>query len=88
MIKRVVFDLILLISVFIFPWWASVIIILIGMFIFDRFYEFIIASSIIFSLYSILDGRIISSPVFFSLMIIALYTLIQYFKDNIILYKK
>jgi hypothetical protein len=86
--KRVIFDIILFISVFIFPWWISFLFLLIGIFAFKNFYEFIIADVIIYSLYSIPGDRLITSPIFFSLVIIILYITIQIIKNNIILYKK
>jgi len=86
--KRVVFDIILFVSVFIFPWWVSGLLLLIGIFIFNHFYEFIFTSVIIYSLFAIPNGRLISSPAFFSLFIIFLFIFIQIIKDNIIVYKK
>lgn len=86
--KRVIFDVVLFISVFVFPWWISVLLLFVGIFIFNNFYEFIIASVIIYSLYAIPGDRIISSPVFFSSVLIILYLIIEYIKNNIILYKK
>lgn len=88
MIKRVVFDVILFISVFVFPWWISVLLSLIGIFAFNNFYEFIIIGVIIYSLYFIPGRRILSSPIFFSGSVIVSYFIIQYVRDNIILYKK
>lgn len=86
--RRVIFDIGLFISIFIFPWWFSVLLILIGIFTFSNFYEFIVVGVIIFSLYSIPGDRIISSPIIFSLGIILLYVIIQSIRNNIILYKK
>lgn len=86
--KRIVFDAVLFTSVFVFPWWISVLLLFIGIFIFNNFYEFIIASVIIYSLYAIPGDRIISSPIFFSSVLIILYLIIEYIKNNIILYKK
>ena len=86
--KRVIFDVILLISVFVFPWWISVLLLLIGIFIFKNFFEFIAANIIIYSLYAVSNDRLISSPVFFSALIIVLYIAIQIIRNNIILYKK
>ena len=86
--KRIIFDVVLFISVFVLPWWFSVFLLFIGIFIFNNFYEFIIASVIIYSLYAIPGNRIISSPIFFSSVLIILYIAIEYIKNNIILYKK
>lgn len=88
MIKRALFDIVLFISIFIFPWWISVFLVTVGIFIFDKYYEFIVALAIIFSIYSTPNDKIISSPIFFSLIVIFFFIFIQYFKNNIILYKK
>jgi len=85
--KRVIFDIVLFLSAFIFPWYFVVLLLLVGIFVFVSFYEFIFVSVIIYSLYSVPSDKIISSPIFFSLMIIFSYTLIQIIRNNIILYK-
>lgn len=85
--KRLFFDIILLLSVLIFPWWISIFFVFIGIFIFNNFYEFIISNIIVFSLYSPTSGNITSSPIFFSLVTITSYLLIQFIKEHIILYK-
>jgi hypothetical protein len=86
--KRVIFDFALFFSVLILPWWVSAILLLIGVFIFKKFYEFMVASVIIYSLYSVPKEGIIYSPIFFTLVLIALFILIEYIKERIILYKK
>jgi len=86
--KRVIFDAILFISVFIFPWWVSLFFVIIGLFIFNNFYEFIVASVIIYSLYGIPSDRIISSPIFFVSIIIIFYFAVHFIKSRMILYKK
>ncbi|HEY5588512.1 MAG TPA: hypothetical protein VIK86_06105 [Candidatus Paceibacterota bacterium] len=86
--KRVIFDIILFISIFVLPWWVSVLLMLAGMFIFNNFYEFLVASVIIYSLFATKGDRIISSSVYFPLIIIVCYISIQVIKNNMILYKK
>jgi hypothetical protein len=86
--RRIIFDVILFISVFALPWWISILLLFIGLFAYNNFYEFIIANSIIYSLYSPFGDRLISSPVFFSLVVIVLYIVIKIIRNNIILYKK
>lgn len=86
--KRFLFDALLFISLFIFPWWFNAVFVLIGIFIFDNFYEFIISGVIFFSLYALPEARGLSSPIIFSLGIIFVYIVIQYIKSNIIFYKK
>lgn len=86
--KRAIFDLVLFVSIFIFPWWVSILLLFVGIFVFNNFYEFIIANVIIYYLYSVPSTRLISSPIFFSSVIIILYIMIQFIRDNIIFYKK
>jgi hypothetical protein len=88
MAKRIIFDIVLFISVFVFPWWVSISLAFVGIFVFKDFYEFIITDVIIYSLFAIPGERLISSPIFFSLAIIILYVIIQFIRSNIILYKK
>lgn len=88
MIKRVIFDIILFISIFIFPWWVSFTFLFIGIFTFNKYYEFIIGSIIIYSLFSIPNDKMVSSPIFFASIVSVFYILVQYFKTSIILYKK
>ncbi len=85
---RVIFDVLLFIFLFIWPWWATLLLLFIGIFIFKNFYEFIIAILIIYSIYSIQGEGILYSSIFISLITIFSYFLIQYLKNNIILYKK
>jgi len=85
--KRVIFDILLFTSVFIFPWWISLFLVLIGIFVFKNFYEYIIVSVIVYSLYAVKGEMLISFPVLFSAVIIGTYVIIQYIRDNIIYIK-
>jgi len=49
--RRLIADLILLISVVLLPWWLSAPIAIIFLFVFDSYYEILIAGLIIDSLY-------------------------------------
>jgi hypothetical protein len=85
--KRILFDIVLFLSAFIFPWWISILLLFIGIFLFKNFYEFIIDSIIIYSLYFIKEDSIISSPLFFYTTTIILFTIISLLRNNIIIYK-
>jgi len=88
MIKRVIFDVVLILSAFILPWWVSGLLALIGIFIFDDFYEFVITGVIYYSLYANINNCLISFPIFFGTIIIVTYLIIQLIKNNLFLYKK
>lgn len=86
--KRVIFDIGLLISVLVLPWWITMPLLFVGIFAFNQYYEFIIIGAIMFAIYSPIEHNLFSSPIFFSGIIIVLYVIIQLIRNNIILYKK
>jgi hypothetical protein len=83
--KRLIFDLLLFLSVFLSPWWFVFGVLFLGVFIFKNFYEFIIASIIYYVIFYLPIKSI--SPILFSVIIFSLYLIIQVFKKHIILYK-
>ncbi len=85
--KRIIFDILFIISVFILPWWFNVILAFIGVFLFDKFYEFILILLIIYSLYSISEASEISHVIIVAMIINAIYFLVQVFKSNISFYQ-
>lgn len=85
--KRVIFDLFLFLSIFIMPWWFNLAILLIGIFIFDNFYEFIFFTIVIYSIYFIPQEGFISK-IIFPLSVVSFYFFFQFFKNNLFVYKK
>ena len=85
MVKRIIFDLILLIVVITLPWWISVILAFAGLFYFEKFYEVIFVGLFIDSIY----GSSVVFPDFPYLIttISALVTLfVVRFKKSLIMY--
>ena len=87
MIKRVIFDIIAILSVLILPWWLTAIIALIGIFVFSRFYEFIALGLGMYVLYAIPGSGILSSPIWFTMLLLLVYIGIQFIRRYIVLYK-
>lgn len=85
-IKRIIFDILLFLSIFMLPWWIMVILVFVGIFIFKNFYEFIVSFVIMYSIYMIPGVKI--TPFWFSLIISTLYLSIQGIRHYIILYKQ
>jgi len=85
--KRIIFDILLFLSIFILPWWVVVILAFIGIFIYTQFYEFLGVGIIIYALYAIEGSRVIASPVWFPIFISLTYIGIQFMRRYIILYK-
>ncbi|HNU95556.1 MAG TPA: hypothetical protein PLZ70_00600 [Candidatus Paceibacterota bacterium] len=88
MLKRILFDLIILIAIFILPWWINIPLLFIAIFSFRNFYEFLLFSAIIFAVYSVPDGRLISNQYFYLALVSSVFILIELFKRQIIFYKK
>jgi hypothetical protein len=84
-IKRVIFSVLLFLSIFVFPWWTTALLAFIGIFVFKHFYEFIGAGIITYAIYSIPGSNI--TPFLFALIISVVYICIQIFRRYIILYK-
>lgn len=87
MIKRVIFGIFLIISAFIFPWWVSAILAVIGLFYFENLYEVIFVGIIIDSLY----GGIIEFFGFdfiFTAMSIILFFIMSKIKQNLLIGNK
>ena len=85
--KRVIFDIILFLSLFILPWWVGIILSFVGIFLFKNFIEFIVSDIIIYALYVIPGKGLIDSPIYFSAIVLIVYLGIQVFRRKIILYK-
>ncbi len=85
--KRVIFDAVMILAVFLLPWWIPVILALVGIFLFVQFYEFLGVGIVMYALYAIPSTRFISSPVWFPFIISVIYIAIQFSKRYIILYK-
>lgn len=84
--KRVIFDVVLFLSIFLMPWWITLILAIVGHFLFKNFYEFIISGIIFYALFSFPSVRIISSPIWYSLILIILFLSIREFKKFVIFY--
>ena len=72
---------------FILPWWVGVTLVLIGIFLFDKFYEFIITLVILYSLYMIEGTTKTSTLILGAISINAIYFGIQILKSRISFYK-
>jgi hypothetical protein len=59
--RRIFFDVLLFISVFFLPWWISLGLITVGIFIFDLYYESLIAAFIMDGLYSLFGVSFLST---------------------------
>jgi hypothetical protein len=87
--KRVVYDCIFFLSVFLFPWWFTLVVACVGLFIFPKFFEFVCASIIMYTLfvssyeYTLWFAR----PFWFALIVVGLYIGVQALRRAVIFYK-
>ncbi|MEA3399467.1 MAG: hypothetical protein U9R00_03090 [Patescibacteria group bacterium] len=79
---RVIFDIVLFISIFIFPWWLTVLIALLGLFAFKDYYEFVGAGAIMHAIFRFFPA------LYLGIGLVAFFFLIQELKKRLILYKK
>jgi hypothetical protein len=86
--KRFIFDCMLFISVFTLPWYATIIIAIIGVFLFYQFYEFIIAIAVSQSLFAVNNGYFFTKSFWFFITAIVLYMVMQLIRNSIIFYKR
>jgi len=84
--KRVIFDAILFAFVFLLPWWATLILAVVGLFVFANFYEFLIASIIVIVIFSNKEIFQWTIP-YMEIPVIVFYFVVQFFRKHIILYK-
>ncbi|MFA6355393.1 MAG: hypothetical protein WCW65_03140, partial [Candidatus Paceibacterota bacterium] len=82
--KRIIFDIVLFLFIFILPWWAPLILAIIGLFIFVNFYEFLVSSVAIYVLYSVSTNNLLNSSIYVYGGIIIFYLLVQYLRRYII----
>ena len=85
--KRVIFDILIFISVFVLPWWITVPLAFVGIFLFVEYYEFILIGVILYSLYMVEGMKILSSPFIYSVIISVIFLGVQALRHYIILYK-
>jgi len=85
--KRGIFDLFLLLFIFILPWWVTVFMAIVGLFVFLNFYEFLVATVIIYVISTVPSESFFSNSLYSYLVIIIFYLFIQFLRRHIILYK-
>ncbi len=60
---------------------------IIGMFLFKHYYEILFASAIMYALYAIPNRDVISSEMWFPVIISSVFILIEILKSSMIIYK-
>jgi hypothetical protein len=83
---RVVFDIVLFLSLFIVPWWLSLSVALVGVFFFSRFYEIIIAGVVVDILYGVPQASFFGFQYISSIVTVLFFIGGEYIKKRMIFY--
>lgn len=80
---RIIFDFILYVSVFLFPWWFALILAIVGLLLFRSFYEIIFLGIVIDSLYNASTHRFYGLEFIVTFISIILFTIIEMLKRRV-----
>ncbi|MBI2046222.1 MAG: hypothetical protein HYT28_02285 [Parcubacteria group bacterium] len=83
---RISFDIVLFISLFIAPWWVSLIIALGGVFFFNHFYEIIVAGIIMDIVYGSPEASFLDFPFISGVAALLFFVGGEYIKKRMIFY--
>lgn len=84
--KRVIFDILLLVLLFLSPWWVGVVFAIIGLFVFKNFYEMIFSFGILYGIYYLDIIKPLNQILLFSFFVVSFYFIVDFIKSNIFLY--
>lgn len=85
--KRIIIDVILLVSVFVFPWWLSFFGAVVLMLFFEKFIELIAVGFILDSLYGFPHGGFFGFQYFLTTVMIFLFFIFRFLKSKMIFYR-
>lgn len=83
--KRAIFDICLFLSVLLLPWWVVLVLAVVGIYIFDQYYEAAVSMILIQIIYHTTGNRVISSPLYFPLIVIISYFILATLKKYILI---
>ena len=84
--KRVIYDVLLLIFIYLLPWWVTLVWAFVGLFIFVNYYEYIISLTMVFLMSFIPEKKFFGNGTLVYSLIILSYFVLAYFKSKIIIY--
>ncbi len=85
-LKRTLFDVVLVIGIFTLPWYATVILSIIGVFLFESFYEYLVINTVVYALYGGAGLGVFSDPLVYAIIIIGLFIGITELRRSVIFY--
>jgi len=85
-IYRIIFDIVFLVVMFVLPWWISVGIALILLFVFESFWE-IVAFAVFFDILYSSSGYFFASQFIFTIGALVSFVVVSRLKKSIIIYR-
>lgn len=82
--KRSIFDVCLLLGVFLLPWWVVLVLCLLGIFLFNNFYESIVIFLLNYAVYGQANNGLFASNVYLPIILIIVFILMRAFKRQFI----
>lgn len=78
--------MLLVIFIFLLPWWVTLFLAVLGLFIFSNFYEFLASSVIVYVISTTKETPFLNKSLLVYLFIILFYLLAQYIRHFVIFY--
>lgn len=86
--KRIVYDICIFLGIFLLPWWAVFALCLLGIFLFNNFYEFIFVFLLNYAVYGNSSHGLLASNIYLPLILILVFFIVRALKRQFIFYKK
>jgi len=82
--KRVLFDIFLILGLFLLPWWVGFILAFIGIFLFKNFYEFIFFGILIYIIYGFDGYRLLFQEFWIAVILVLIFFILSRIKRSLI----
>lgn len=86
--NRIVLNIALIISMFLLPWWITILLCILGIVFFANFYESIIIFLILYGIYGYGDNGILRSKFYLPLILFVIFYTFSFIKKQFIFYQK
>ncbi len=83
---RIIIDIFIILSIVVCPWWLTFLLIILGLFLFNKFYEAFLFGLILDSLYGISREIFLEKDYISILIVIVLFFLINWLKKRLRIY--
>jgi hypothetical protein len=86
--RRIILDCVIFICLFSAPWWLTIPLSIVGIFVFNNYIEFIFAGLFMYALYGVGGSGILSSTLWLPIILVTIYLAISFLKKYLIIYNK